>query len=227
MKMLKGLLPYLSALALIPLTLWFVVTQPVWVSNQQAGLPEVKAETLRAHVDMLSTTLPGRVGMERELEPTLQWLEQQLTSYGTPRRQSYTSDQQQFHNLVLSFGPESGPVLVIGAHYDTAHGLPGADDNASGVAGLLELARLLSATEIKRRIELVFYTLEESRFYAQNEMGSYIHAAALKRRGADVELMVSLEMIGYFSDQPGSQLFPSAFDGKVVFRAGQFHRRDQ
>ena len=97
---------------------------------------------------------------------------------------------------------------MIGAHYDTAHGLPGADDNASGVAGLIELARLLSNADLKRRVELVFYTLEESRFNAMHEMGSYIHADELRQSGRKVELMISLEMIGYYSDQPDSQLFP-------------------
>ena len=211
--MLLGLLKYFLALAVVLLALWFVITQPVW---QKAGLhsdlPLVEPSVLRDHVETLSIRLPGRLGLESELEPTLQWLEQTLTQYAEPVRESYLSEGEQFHNLIVKFGSATGPVLVIGAHYDTAHGLPGADDNGSGVAGLIELARLLAKAEqegmLKRRVELVFYTLEESRFNNQQEMGSYIHAAGLRKAGEDVELMISLEMIGYFNDEPGSQYFP-------------------
>ncbi|MGB0847393.1 MAG: M28 family peptidase [Thiolinea sp.] len=191
-----------------------MVTQPVWVKAQNSELPVVEAATLRSHVERLSEELPGRLGVEIVLELTLQWLEKTVSRYATPIRESYQSEGENFHNLILRFGPKTGPLLVIGAHYDTAHGLPGADDNASGVAGLIELARLLSDAEtqgiLKRRVELVFYTLEESRFRKQQEMGSYIHAAALRKADEDVQLMLSLEMIGYFSDQPNSQLFPIA-----------------
>jgi Zn-dependent M28 family amino/carboxypeptidase len=97
---------------------------------------------------------------------------------------------------------------VIGAHYDTAGPLPGADDNASGVAELLELARLLGNAQLPIRVELAAYTLEEPPFLRSEQMGSAIHAKALKREGAAVRVMISLEMIGYFSDAPDSQQYP-------------------
>ncbi len=204
-----------GVLAALLLVLWFGVTQPVWTANHKhSALPAVEPAALRAHVDMLSVHLPGRRGTERDLAPTVQWLESTLSQYGMPQRESYLSAGQQFHNLLMKFGPDTDKraLLVIGAHYDTADGLPGADDNASGVAGLIELARLLAQAErqglLKRRIELVFYTLEESRVQAQHEMGSYIHADGLRKAGEAVALMLSLEMIGYFSDAAGSQRFP-------------------
>jgi Zn-dependent M28 family amino/carboxypeptidase len=87
--------------------------------------------------------------------------------------------------------------------------LPGADDNASGVAGLLELAPLLSNSEFPIQVELVAYTLEEPPFFRSEAMGSAVHAASLKRQGVVVRAMFSLEMIGYFSDEPSSQKFPN------------------
>lgn len=209
----KGLLILNGVLAVFLLALWLVIAQPMFAANHKnTDLPAVDPAALREHVETLSIRLPGRAGSELELEPTIQWLESTLSPYGRPLRESYQSVGQQFHNLVMKFGPDNGSVLVIGAHYDTAHGLPGADDNGSGVAGLIELTRLLSAAErngeLKRRVELVFYTLEESRMHAQHEMGSYVHADGLRKAGEDVELMISLEMIGYFSDEPGSQHFP-------------------
>lgn len=208
--MLKSTFIYTSALLLVLFSLWFTVTQPVWVSDKttQSAQPAADPETLRSHVVMLSETLPARVGMEKQLQPTVDWLEKQLSQYGDVQFQTYEAEKQQFHNLILEFGPDTGKTLVIGAHYDTHDGLPGADDNASGVAGLLELARLLSTTPLQRRVTLVAYTLEEHVFYATPFMGSYVHAKMLRDKNTDVDLMISLEMIGYFSDEPGSQLFP-------------------
>lgn len=129
-----------------------------------------------------------------------------------------------YSNVVARFGPPSGPLLVIGAHYDsnahTGHGnaassafsldthTPGADDNASGVAGLIELARMLGQTNQSRSIEIVAYTLEEAPHFRSEHMGSVWHARALKAAGRDVRLMLSLEMIGFFRDAPGSQAYP-------------------
>jgi Zn-dependent M28 family amino/carboxypeptidase len=86
--------------------------------------------------------------------------------------------------------------------------LPVADDNASGVAGLIELAYLLAKEDLPLQIELVAYNLEEPPFFGTNQMGSFFHADNLKNQNAKVSLMICLEMIGYFSDEPNSQDFP-------------------
>ena len=86
--------------------------------------------------------------------------------------------------------------------------LPGADDNASGVAGLIELAYLLGKTSLPVRVELVAFTLEEPPFFRTPFMGSAIHAASLKKQGVKVRIMFALEMIGFFSDASHSQGFP-------------------
>ena len=126
------------------------------------------------------------------------------------REQKFMSDNQEYKNLITSFGPKGGQKIVIGAHYDVHGDQPGADDNASAVAGLLELSRLLKDqnTHTKYEIELVAYTLEEEPNYATQTMGSYVHAKSLHDQNATVRLMISIEMIGYFKDEPNTQTFP-------------------
>lgn len=113
-----------------------------------------------------------------------------------------------FRNIVAAFGPETAERVVVGAHYDAYGPFPGADDNASGAAGLLELARLLGKAPPPLRVELVAYSTEEPPCFATPHMGSAVHADALKESGVKVRAMISLEMIGYFSDEPGSQSYP-------------------
>ncbi len=113
-----------------------------------------------------------------------------------------------FRNVVAAFGPDTPERLVVGAHYDGYGPFPGADDNASGAAGLLELGRLLGKAELPLRVELVAYSTEEPPYFGTAHMGSALHAEALKKAGARIRAMISLEMIGYFSDEPGSQSYP-------------------
>lgn len=114
-----------------------------------------------------------------------------------------------FRNVVAVFGPETAERIVIGAHYDAYGPFPGADDNASGTAGLLELGRLLGKSPPALRTELVAYTTEEPPYFATEHMGSVVHAVSLKEGGVKVRGMISLEMIGYFSDERGSQGYPA------------------
>lgn len=116
-----------------------------------------------------------------------------------------------YRNVIARFGPDTKERIVVGAHYDAAGPYPGADDNASGVAGLIELAFLLGKGSLPLRVELVAYTLEEPPYFASPAMGSAIHAASLKKQGVKVRAMISLEMIGYFTDEPGSQELPAPF----------------
>jgi Zn-dependent M28 family amino/carboxypeptidase len=202
--------------------IWFVLTQPLVFSSAQVNTPKANPQTLKSHVEMLSQTLPSRIDREEALEPTVKWIESQLQKYGSPKRQTYQVNGESFHNIILSFGPETQDMVVVGAHYDTADGLPGADDNASGVAGLIELARLLSQAKLSLRVELVAYTLEEPPHYNGSIMGSYIHAESMKKAGKDIRLMMSLEMIGYFSDEANSQHYPVPLLNLIYPSKGNF-----
>lgn len=114
-----------------------------------------------------------------------------------------------YKNVVCRFGSSlDRPVMVVGAHYDVCGDQEGADDNASAVVALLEVARMLEGKTLSRPLELVAYTLEEPPFFRTAHMGSYVHARSLKRAGVQVYGMVAIEMIGYFSDEKWSQDYP-------------------
>jgi Zn-dependent M28 family amino/carboxypeptidase len=155
-----------------------------------------------------------------KLELAAQYVTAQLQASGARVSvQEVRVDEMVYKNIIARFGPDNGPLLVVGAHYDSYGNAttaapvspqthtPGADDNASGVAGLIELAHLLGRTPQRRAIELVAYTLEEPPNYRSERMGSVWHARSLVAAKREVELMLSLEMIGYFSDAPGSQTY--------------------
>lgn len=116
-----------------------------------------------------------------------------------------------YQNIIATYNSGADKRLIVGAHYDVCGDQPGADDNASGIAGLLETARLISENKplLDYRIDFVAYCLEEPPFFDRKEMGSYVHAHSLAESNANVIGMICYEMIGYFSDVPGSQPFPS------------------
>ena len=122
--------------------------------------------------------------------------------------QKFNVNGKTYKNVICTFGSYNSQTIVIGAHYDVCGDQEGADDNASGVVGLLELARMLTRKTLKHKIELVAYTLEEPPFFRTNKMGSYIHAKSLKNNNSNVYGMISLEMIGYFDDTIDSQDYP-------------------
>lgn len=122
--------------------------------------------------------------------------------------QAYEVEGKIYQNIICSFGREHRERIVVGAHYDVCGEQQGADDNASGVAGLLELSRLLKDRQPNCRIDLVAYTLEEPPFFRSTNMGSYVHAQYLHDIHANVKGMISLEMIGYFSEEKHSQQYP-------------------
>jgi len=122
--------------------------------------------------------------------------------------QNYEVNENEYKNVICSFGIENKKRIIIGAHYDVCGDQEGADDNASGVVGLLELARLLNGKELNYRIDLVAYSLEEPPFFKTESMGSFIHAKYLFDKKIDVYGMLSLEMIGYFTETENSQSYP-------------------
>jgi Zn-dependent M28 family amino/carboxypeptidase len=129
----------------------------------------------------------------------------------TIKEQKWIAAGNEYTNVIGVFNDHKTKRLVVGAHYDVCGEQDGADDNASAVAGLLESARLIGEIkpELDYAIEFVAYCLEEPPFFGTTEMGSYVHAKSLYDSKADVIGMICYEMIGYFSDEPNSQPYPS------------------
>lgn len=124
--------------------------------------------------------------------------------------QVYEVKGRSYRNVIAHFGPPQGARVVVGAHYDAEGDNPGADDNASGMAGILEVARLFGKEPPDFPLDLVAYTLEEPPHFRTQRMGSAQHAQRLKEAGTPIKAMICLEMIGMFLDEPGTQSYPSS-----------------
>ncbi len=206
----RAFLRVLLGVAVVVALIWIVVAQPScsWSKN---GTPLASAANLEAHVVRIATDLSPRSSTHlTNLNACADYIEQQFAATGHPvERQWYTPIDDRYCNISCHFGPTNGPRIVVGAHYDACDTTPGADDNASGVAGLLELARLLAETPPSHHIELVAYSLEEPPFFRSSYMGSAQHARRIIERGEPIAYMVAIEMIGYFTDAPNSQRYPA------------------
>jgi len=203
-------------MVVVVLLMWMALTRPVLFGGNENAVPLDTSFTsieLRGHVQKLSEEFkPRSFSHPDNLNRTADYIATLFRTYGAAvEEQPFKVDSIQYKNIVAEFGPEDAPLIVIGAHYDAAGLHPGADDNASGVAGLLQLGRLLSMEELTSRVVLVAFTLEEPPFFATEEMGSAVFARSLAKKEEAVQLMISLEMIGYFSDESGSQSFPFKF----------------
>jgi len=214
----------LLTLVFVLLAIWFWVTQPLFSGAGPNTTAVVDPARLEAHVRKLSLELtPRDEGHLENLDRTAAYLKDQFAQIGAPVfEQPYRVDGRSFRNVIAQFGPETSERIVVGAHYDTAGPLPGADDNASGVAGLIELGRLFAKQPPAMRVELVAFTLEEPPFFGTTGMGSAVHADSLRKQNVPVRFMISLEMIGYFSDEPNSQHFPVAILKAIYPATGNF-----
>lgn len=136
--------------------------------------------------------------------------------------QTFDVNGREYKNVICVFGSNLEETIVLGAHYDVCGNQEGADDNASGVIGLLELARMLKGQTLNQRIELVAYTLEEPPYFRSEYMGSYVHAKSLHDQGRKVYGMLSLEMIGYFDNRKNSQGYPVSLLSLFYGKRGNF-----
>lgn len=179
----------------------------IFAKKNKTDIPDslciVYQDNLYKHVEYLSKVTKGRnLNNKPILDSAAFYIEDHLADMGyIHRRQKFIVRGKEVWNIIVNVG--KGPLIVVGAHYDAFWDMPGADDNASGVAGLLETARILKENEniLKNSFEIVFYTLEEPPHFNTIEMGSYHHATSLSHGGTDVKLMICLEMIGYFSNE--------------------------
>ena len=172
--------------------------------------------SLRADVTQLADVFKERnlVNAPGSLERTATWLTERLTALGyAVKDEPYQVGDRTVKNLIVERVGTTHPteLIVVGAHYDSAEGTPGADDNGSGVAALLAIAEHLVKKSPSHTVRLVFFTNEEPPFFRTASMGSEVNAKAARARGDDVKAMLSLETIGYFTDEPDTQHYPWPF----------------
>jgi len=197
-------------LVTLAIVTWFWIAQPLFSQPRPAQMVSVDAADLERDVRELSEQLvPRDQTHPSNLDRAAAYIRARLAETGGRlSEQPFTISGNTYRNVICSFGPESNERIIVGAHYDSYHEYAAADDNASGVGGLIELARLLSRANVPLQIDLVAYTLEEPPYFGTPHMGSVVHAESLRKDGIKVRAMISLEMIGYFSDAPDSQSFP-------------------
>jgi hypothetical protein len=170
------------------------------------------AADLRVHVEKLSEEIGQRSLVTPDaLEEAASYIESELFGMGyQPGAHEYSVYKHTVRNIEVEIkgGARPDEILIIGAHYDTVPGTPGADDNASAVAGLLELARAFKGETPSVTIRFVFFVNEEPPFFKTGDMGSYRYAMRSKELGENIIGMLCLESIGYYSGEPESQQFP-------------------
>jgi hypothetical protein len=175
------------------------------------------AAELRQDLVRLATEI-GERNIEKHpqsLTQAAEWIEGELTKAGYEvHRQEYDVSGTTCCNIEAELWGTKTPdeIIVIGAHYDSAWGTPGADDNGSGIVGVLALARRFAQQKTDRTIRFVAFVNEELPYFQTEQMGSWVYAKRCRQRNEKIVTMFSLEMLGYFSDEPGSQNYPSPLD---------------
>lgn len=162
--------------------------------------------------DIINNSKPRNFSHIDNLNVSAEYIFNEFNKYGDSTHfQKYQVGNLEYKNVITSFGPKSSPRIIVGAHYDVCGNQDGADDNASGIAALLEFARLFQNQNLNYRIDLVAYTLEEPPYFGTKDMGSYKHAEYLFENKIDVYGMLCLDMIGYFKDEKNTQDYPLRF----------------
>jgi len=176
-------------------------------------------ERIKSNIIETVLFLSGTIGQRSwkdldKLAASAEFIESRMQeSDCTTEQQHFPFRDNTYANIITEItgtDPDCQEILVVGAHYDSCEGTPGADDNASGVAGLLELARLTREKPLRKTVRYVAFCLEEPPAYGTKHMGSYVHAESLHDEGTRVFGMISLEMLGYYRDEKGSQYYPSS-----------------
>ncbi len=197
----------LVVIAIIALLLF--ISQPVWVKAVPSPL-SADSQRMEKIVRTLSEDyFPRNHRSIANLNQTRDFISSHFQHMGCQLSyQSYPINDNEYSNISCLFNPGKGPRLIVGAHYDSYAKTPGADDNASGIAGLIEIGYLLSKADLNTEVELVAYTLEEPPFFGTTSMGSYYHALSLADQHIPVAGVFVLEMIGYFDETYPSQDYP-------------------
>ena len=225
----------IAVVAVLVLLWWFGMRMPGKNVSKAGPLsPDevVLREELRANVQKLA----GEIGERNmwhyaQLNAAADFIEDSFSRAGLrTRRDSYEMRGQTCHNIEAEIpGATQGaavssppPIIIIGAHYDSVFGSPGANDNGTGMAATLALARRFASAKPKHTLRFVAFVNEEPPYFLSGQMGSLVYARRCKERGDKISAMISLETIGYFSDAADSQTYPSPGLGLFYPKVGNF-----
>jgi Peptidase family M28 len=179
-------------------------------------------DELIAHVQKLGGEIGERnLAYYPQLQAAAQYIESELSGWKV-RRDGYEAQGRSCYNLEAELPGTSPGIVLIGAHYDSVYGSPGANDNGSGVAALLALAHRLAGRPNEKTLRIVAFVNEEPGYFQTPQMGSFVYASRCRDRGDQIEAMISLETIGYFSSQSGSQKYPVPGLALIYPRTGNF-----
>lgn len=206
----------------------FAILALIAIATMSAPAPPTLDQRLSQHVHKVAS-VEHNTSKPRALEDAARYIENALAAEGySVRHQQYMADGVAVRNLEVSrintvHNQAPQRIFIIGAHYDSARGAPGANDNGSGTAAVLELARMLKGIHLSPGTELkfVFFVNEEPPYFGGEDMGSWRHAKELQQRGQPVAAALILETIGYYSKGKDSQLYPPGLE-KLYPNQGNF-----
>ena len=217
----------IAVAAVLALLWWFGMRMPGKNVSKAGPLsPDevVLREELRANVQKLA----GEIGERNmwhyaQLNAAADFIENSFSQAGLrTRRDSYEMGGQPCHNIEAEIPGNRPEIIVIGAHYDSVFGSPGANDNGTGAAATLALARRFASAKPKHTLRFLAFVNEEPPYFLSGEMGSLVYARRCKEHGDKISAMISLETIGYFSDAADSQTYPSPGLGVFYPKVGNF-----
>jgi hypothetical protein len=218
----------LLALAAVALGWFTMIRMP---GKSFSGTPpplSPEEQTLRAELMTHVQMLGGEIG-ERNVETydklvaAADYIERTFAAAGLqPRREGYDVRGKRCDNIEVEIPGTTREIFVVGAHYDSVYGCPGANDNGSGIAALLALAKRFAGKQQERTLRFVAFPNEEPVHFQTQLMGSWVYANRCKERNDPIAGMMSLETIGYFSDERGSQIYPLPGLGAIYPKTGNF-----
>jgi len=216
----EDIMTILIALTVFIIIIWFMVAQPTFTSQSTNDRIEyIKVKNLKKQVYTIVEKFDDRVYSNLEmLDTTATYIYDEFSKYSddvnyqTFKLKEFVDNEIfEYKNVIANFKGTSKcseGLTIVGAHYDTFGGHAGANDNTSAVAGLIELARVLKNNPPQCDVQIVSYTLEEPPAFGTEKMGSFIHAKRLKEQNIKVKVAIVLDMIGFYSDEPNSQMYP-------------------
>jgi Zn-dependent M28 family amino/carboxypeptidase len=221
------LIPFAVLILLLVIALIWMTSTPGKSHSGPVGIP---AQSLINELERSVTTLARTIGERNAFHPdklvsAQLWLTDQFRSASlTPAFETFTASSVNCTNVIATLTGTTRPseIVVIGAHYDSVTGSPGANDNATGVAAMLALARRFATTKPARTLRFVAFVNEEPPFFETDQMGSRVHARASKERGDDIVAMLSLETLGCYTEADDSQRYPSPLLKLVYPARGNF-----